>query len=178
MKTRYDSARAVPSEQLAQMLALLNEAFPCTERRADGEQLKLLNNPRYVLDLVTEQGRLVALMAWWRLDGVRFIEHFAVDRAARNGGVGGKMLDGFLGEDVCPAVLEVELPEGETARRRIGFYRRHGFALSERDYAQLPLRAGDSQTPMKLMFYPALPDEAGFDRVRHEIYRYVYNKQE
>lgn len=178
MIIRYDMNHAIPAERLEPMLALLNEAFPRGERRADEAQRRLLADPRYVVDLLIEGERVKALLIWWRLEGVRFIEHFAVNKAARNGGVGGRLLDGFLRESDCPVALEAELPENDIARRRIGFYKRHGLLVSDRAYAQQPLRPGDSETPMRLLFYPALPDDAEFDRVRHEIFRYVYNKRE
>ena len=74
-------------------------------------------------------------------------------------------------------MLEVELPEDEITRRRVGFYRRHGLALNERFYQQLPLRDGDSPTPMFLMSFPCPLTDAEFVRVRREIYRHVYETE-
>jgi len=75
-------------------------------------------------------------------------------------------------------VLEVELPTDELTRRRIAFYRRHGMHLNEREYAQMPLRAGDMPVPMYLMSSPDELNAEEFVRVRREIYRHVYGLTE
>ena len=63
-------------------------------------------------------GGVQALMALWDFDDFVFFEHFAVDPACRNGGIGGQMLDALLARYDKPACLEAELPETELAARR------------------------------------------------------------
>lgn len=74
-----------------------------------------------------------------------------------------------------PVVLEVEMPEDEMSRRRIGFYARQGFLLWEdHDYMQPPYRAGDAPLPMRLMAWGNLNAETDFTRVKNAIYSVVY----
>lgn len=174
----YTTAAPMPAEKKEQLLALMQEAFPPTERRTEEGQRRLFDNPLYRVHTAEEGGRVLAFMSAWQLPGVTFFEHFAVDAALRGNGLGGRFLDRLLKEAALPAVLEVELPEGEIPRRRIGFYQRHGMRLNERFYQQLPLREGDGPTPMFLMSTPdALTDEE-FLRIRAEIYRHVYGADE
>ena len=91
---------------------------------------------------------------------------------ARNGGLGGRFLDGLTADRPC--VLEVELPETDLARRRIGFYRRHGFAWNDYPYMQPALRPTESPIPLRLMTRNAPLPEEEFHRLKKEIYKTVY----
>ena len=173
----YHIGRPIGAAQKEQVLALMREAFPPTERRTDEAQRALFAHPLYRVHTVEEDRRVLAFMAAWSLQEMTFFEHFAVDSALRSQGLGGKFLDHLLSGAPQPAVLEVELPEDELTRRRIGFYQRHGLFLNERFYQQLPLRPGDSPTPMFLMSFPRALSDAEFLRVRREIYRHVYETE-
>ena len=97
-------------------------------------------------------GGVQALMALWDFDDFVFFEHFAVDPACRNGGIGGQMLDALLARYDKPACLEAELPETELAARRIGFYERHGFTVNaDYSYFQPALAPGGSPIPLYLL---------------------------
>lgn len=169
----YSVNRPLSADKAAQLMHIMEEAFPPTERRILSAQYELLKHPLYVIHTLEQDGRIVAFMAVWKLSGVTFLEHFAVDAHFRNNGLGGKMLERLRMEGTR-LVLEVELPTDELTRRRIAFYRRHGMCLNEREYAQLPLRAGDVPTPMYLMSSSEELGEEEFIRVRREIYRHVY----
>ena len=69
----------------------------------------------------------------------------------------------------------MEEPTEEMARRRIGFYQRHGFQLWESPYLQPPYRAGDDLLPMQLMAWGALREKEAFDEVKQTLYREVYH---
>ena len=173
----YCTAHPMDKERTAQFMRILEEAFPPAERRIPSGQYELLNHPRYVVHAAEKDGQIIAFMAVWNLSGVTFLEHFAVEASHRNGGIGGEMLERMRAESTR-LVLEVELPADDLTRRRIAFYRRHGMCLNEREYAQMPLRAGDAPTPMVLMSSPDELDDGEFVRVRREIYRHVYGLTE
>ena len=103
---------------------LLEVSFPHSEFREREAQAALFDKAPYRVYGLREGDKLLALCALWELPGWRYLEHLAVAPEARNGGLGGRFLDG-LTED-RPCVLEVELPETDLARRRIGFYKRNG----------------------------------------------------
>ena len=118
-------------EDFDAVFRLLARSFPAGERRDKAGQRALLADSAYHIDILrAPSGGVQALMASWDFGGFVFFEHFAVDPACRNGGIGGQMLDALLARFDKPACLEAELPETELAARRIGFYERHGFTVN------------------------------------------------
>ena len=112
-------------EDFDAVFRLLARSFPAGERRDKAGQRALLADSAYQIDILrAPSGGVQALMASWDFGGFVFFEHFAVDPACRNGGIGGQMLDALLARFDKPACLEAELPETELAARRIGFYER------------------------------------------------------
>ena len=132
---------------------LLSQSFPAGERRDTAGQRALLSDSAYRIDILrAPSGGVQALMALWDFDDFVFFEHFAVDPACRNGGIGGQMLDALLARFDKPACLEAELPETELAARRIGFYERHGFTVNaDYPYFQPALTPGGSPIPLHLL---------------------------
>ena len=128
-------------EDFDAVFRLLSQSFPAGERRDTAGQRALLSDSAYRIDILrAPSGGVQALMALWDFDDFVFFEHFAVDPACRNGGIGGQMLDALLARYDKPAYLEAELPETELAARRIGFYERHGFTVNA-DYSYLSRRS-------------------------------------
>ena len=139
-------------EDFDAVFRLLARSFPAGERRDKAGQRALLADSAYQIDILrAPSGGVQALMASWDFGGFVFFEHFAVDPACRNGGIGGQMLDALLARFDKPACLEAELPETELAARRIGFYERHGFTVNaDYPYFQPTLTPGGSQILLKL----------------------------
>ena len=136
-------------EDFDAVFRLLARSFPAGERRDAAGQRALLSDSAYHIDILrAPSGGVQALMALWDFDDFVFFEHFAVDPACRNGGIGGQMLARYD----KPACLEAELPETELAARRIGFYERHGFTVNAAyPYRQPALTPGGSPIPMYLL---------------------------
>lgn len=153
---------------------LMARSFPEDEYRTREGQRALLDDPAYRLYGLRDGDGVSALCAAWALTDTLFIEHLAVDPALRNGGVGGRFLDAVIAESNRPVVLEVEPPETEIARRRIGFYQRHGFFLNDYEYYQPPMRAGQEKLPLLVMTTGAPLSRAQFEKTRDELYARVY----
>ena len=165
-------------EDFDAVFRLLARSFPAGERRDKAGQRALLADSAYQIDILrAPSGGVQALMASWDFGGFVFFEHFAVDPACRNGGIGGQMLDALLARFDKPACLEAELPETELAARRIGFYERHGLRLWRgRDYMQPPYRPGGEHVRLMIMATDGLDAERDFDRVVGGIISRVYPK--
>ena len=101
----------------------------------------------------TENGALLGFLSYWDFGTFRYIEHFAVDVNLRGKGIGSGILEYFIKESgKTPIILEVELPEGYDARRRVDFYMRHCFILWKRlHYIQPCYEPGGGTPEMKLM---------------------------
>lgn len=162
-------------QEFAQVYSLLEASFPTEEIRTYEEQRALLDDPRYgIWVLHRADGGILGLMAVWEFPEFAFIEHFAVDPAARNGGVGSAMLRTMtarLHTDIC---LEAEPPETELASRRIGFYRRGGFFANLYPYMQPSISGGRKPIPLVLMTAGRPISRAEFEDIRGVLYREVY----
>ena len=135
------------------------DAFPDDERRMLPAQLELLEQPLYHFEAILKDDAFAGIFFWWHFNGLRFVEHFATSPQVRGGGVGRKLLENFIEESCEPIILEVEKPETEIARRRIGFYQRIGFRLNDYYYVQPPYRSGGNPLELSLMSFPQLLDE-------------------
>ena len=77
-------------EDFDAVFRLLSQSFPAGERRDAAGQRALLSDSAYRIDILrAPSGGVQALMALWDFDDFVFFEHFAVDPACRNGGIGG-----------------------------------------------------------------------------------------
>ena len=115
-----------------------------------------------------------ALLAVWEFESFTYIEHFAVDPALRNSGTGSAMLQELVRKYQKQICLEVELPEDELTRRRIGFYERNGFVFNEYPYIQPPISKGKSPVPLWVMTYGKGITRQAFEEMRKVLYRRVY----
>ena len=115
-------------QDFSDIYELLEASFPHSEFREREAQAALFDKAPYRVYGLREGEKLLALCALWDLPGWRYLEHLAVAPEARNCGLGGRFLDGLTADRPC--VLDVELPETDLARRRIGFYRRCGALLT------------------------------------------------
>ncbi len=129
-------------------------AFPAQERRDRDYQSETLDAEVYHMEALFVEGHFVGFIAWWDFDDVVYVEHFAIVERYRSFGYGRALLREFIVSQAKKVVLEVEHGVEEMQARRIGFYERLGFYLSEAEYAQPPY-AGESFLPLLLMGYPA-----------------------
>lgn len=164
----------ITEETFDKIFPLLENAFPVTELREKERQKAMLSEECYRLYGVRKDGVFAAVFATWEIEDFLYIEHFAVKEEYRNGGYGGKLLDTLLEEKGRSMVLEVEEPEDELTRRRIGFYERHGLVYNDYPYLQPPMRKGQGMLPLKLMTKPSAIDEKTYQRYKKLIYRIVY----
>jgi hypothetical protein len=153
-----------------------NDSFPEVERRDFALVRDLLSDePRFVIYALLRGDEYVGFITKWTFDDFAYIEHFAIDAAARNGGIGAKAMEQFLAICGTPVVIEVETPNDEMSKRRIGFYERLGFVLDSYVYYQPPYRQGEDGLEMRLMSYGQIDLSDSFDGVKQIIYKHVYD---
>lgn len=156
--------------------SLYEGAFPVEERRPwdDLVHRALDGNPFFNVAVALVDGRIVGFVSTWRLPAAMYVEHLAVDPAMRCQGIGGEMIDRVVASTSLPVMLEVEHPDSDTARRRIDFYRRHGFSVIDGvDYVQPPYSRNLPEVPMLLMSTRPLED---VDTDIRLLYQIVYNQ--
>ena len=179
IKETYQGAnmiKRINREDFDAVFSIMEQSFPLDEYRTYEEQKELFAIPEYAIyGLYAEDESLIkGFAAVWEFENVVFLEHLAVNPACRNGGLGAKMLQGLKEEFGKPICLEVELPEDELTRRRIGFYERNGFVLNPYDYIQPPLSKGRKAIPLMIMTSEKGLSQEEFFEVRDLLYKKVY----
>ncbi len=153
---------------------VLEEAFPL-EERPNFSEIKKRNSDEYHFLVAENNGTMMGIMAYWEFGGVVYIEHFAMDNVLRNRGFGCLVLNCFL--DMLPkgiqVVLEAEQPDNPLAKRRIAFYKRHGFVINTHEYLQPPYHSGNGFLPMVMMSRFPL-ENADFEYITQLLYKNVY----
>lgn len=148
---------------------IMQASFSDDEYRPYDEQLALFEEPEYRIYYMP-----AGFLAVWEFESFIYIEHFAVDPSLRNSGTGSAMLKELVKQYQKPICLEVELPEDELTRRRIGFYERNGFVFNEYPYIQPPISKGKSPVPLRIMTYGEAITRETFEAMKNVLYRSVY----
>lgn len=149
---------------------LYEDAFPMEERKLLEQQKLMLQNKDYHFDVLIDANKFVGFILWWNFENVRYIDHFAIAVQERNKGIGGLILNEFIGINDKPILLEVELPTSTINQKRIEFYKRLGFKLNQHPY-KVPV-ANQQPLELLLMTYPeqiTLTEVETFVNVCHPI---------
>lgn len=172
----------------SEIYRIMQASFSDDEYRPYDEQLALFEEPEYRIYYMPAIGmervgnhsignftmHAAGFLAVWEFESFIYIEHFAVDPALRNSGTGSAMLQELVKQYQKPICLEVELPEDELTRRRIGFYERNGFVFNEYPYIQPPISKGKSPVPLRIMTYGGAITRETFEAMKNVLYRSVY----
>ena len=151
------------------------DSFPEAERRDFSLVRGLVEHePKFVVYALSLEDQYVGFITGWLFGSYTYVEHFAIDPSARNGGIGAEAMKQFLAFCGTPVVLEVEMPVDEMSKRRIGFYERQGFILDNHIYHQPPYREGGEWLEMRLMIYGSVNLETSFEEVKDCLHTYVY----
>lgn len=164
----------VIEETFAELMELMEGAFPPEEFRIETEQKALLQRKEYELYYIEKDNQRKGMMAIWDFPKFIYIEHFAIAPAYQGEGLGGLALLEMIQWKKKAVVLEVELPHTEQQKRRIDFYKRYGFHQNEFAYEQPPLREEVKWLPLQLMSHPIALTTEHFEEYRKELYQEVY----
>ena len=159
---------------------LLHASFPEEERRDDDAQRENTDhNPLFTTNLITDEidGKEanIGIVTTWSFDDFHYIEHLATSPDVRNKGYGSKIMSEIKKNLPGMIVLEVEEPEDELTKRRVGFYHRNGFNLCKKNYIQPAYRPNGESIPLKIMYYGIENLDDEFDRVTRILHREVYS---
>lgn len=165
-----------PHPYLAPIQIWYEETFPLAERRNFSDLLDLLACPTLHLCALLDQEQVAGFIMYWHWTDAKvlFIEHFVIDPARRGRGLGQQALSQLLDKPATWYLLEAELPLDTTDQRRIQFYERQGFRVTDFPYTQPPYRQGESPVPMLLFARPALANPSEFIRLSTLIKARVY----
>lgn len=171
-----DRLRKMNPNEFATVWEILKDSFPSDEYRDYKEQKALLKNDKYTVYVLSDE-EIKAFITVWKFDDFAFIEHFAVREKYRNLGIGTLILQQLCEKTSKQLCLEVELPENEKAKRRIGFYERNGFRLNNYHYEQPAYSAEKNPVPLLIMTYGSTIDENRFKEMKKIIFKEVYSTE-
>ena len=168
--------REIKTDEFDKVFSILQDSFPDDEYRTYDEQKQLLKNPLYTIYVLphSESKEIIAFIAVWQFGEFAYVEHFAVSSQHRNKNLGSKILNEVAKMLSCPLCLEVELPETDTAKRRIEFYKRNGFFYNGYTYFQPPFHKGKAPIPLAIMTYRESIGRDEFEKIKAVLYREVY----
>ena len=156
---------------------LYESAFPRDERRDFEDFMSLLAAPesRFSVFAFFEDDVFAGFASCWRWEEFCYLEHFAVEERMRNGGRGARYLSELVRRMSLPMIIEVEPPEDDLSRRRIGFYERNGFRLAEGiDYVQPPYSPDRNSMRLMLMTHGDIclrgADDDRILRIKADVY--------
>ena len=166
--------RIINKNEFPDVYKLMQLSFPPAEFRTYEEELVLFNYSNYKVLVVEENGVIQAFIAEWIFRDIHYIEHFAVNPEIRGHGLGTELMHEYLKQVKTSVVIEVEAADTLIARRRIAFYERLGFALSDIEYIQPSLRETSTDVLLRLMHYPAQISDTALYEAKREIFLTVY----
>ena len=134
--------------------ALYEEAFPVLERRDDTEQARIMQNPAYHFDFITDEDGFVGSMLYWETDSFVYLEHFAILPELRCKGKATAALGILEEQSQKTVILEIEPPCDDTSIRRYRFYQRSGFVMNPHEHLQAKYHLGDADLYLKILTYP------------------------
>lgn len=171
----------IPSESKLweQTWRLYNESFPECERRRISSHHRAVDDPRFYTKVALENGNLLGLLFFWRIDDQRiYIEHIAVNPSMRGRNIGSTLLSTFLKQNSdAVVILEIDPPLDEISVRRLGFYQRLGFNNSGIIYKHPSYQKKGQEHDLLILSYPGTITESEFEEfrvfLRDEVLKYV-----
>lgn len=147
---------------------IYHDSFPPHERMGFSSLVASIVSGLRWLYTATDHDQLIgfAIIIPHIAADVHLLEYLAVARDARNGGIGGKLLDHLVEtiraeQNISGILLEVESDDEDQPnekamrQRRIGFYQRHGARLIDcAPHYRAPIGETDASIPMKLLWLP------------------------
>lgn len=161
----------------ADVREMYESAFPDDERREWVQLFTLITNPAYRFNLIFDEQILIGLISVWNLNEFIFIEHFTIRNKERGKGFGTEVIRQIISKEM-PVILEVEEPLSEMAIKRIRFYERLHFSVSQGEYFQPPYSKDKQMVKMLLMSFPQKLLAANFESTKKLIHKHVYKFQE
>ncbi len=139
-------------EQLRALISLYEESFPQEERRLPSQLVYLIaHKTEMYFNAIHHEGELCGLFVYWDFKDFYYLEHLAVFPSMRNKKIGAKLLEYISVHLPGIHLLEVEPPTDEMAIRRIGYYRRNGYEVLEKNYLQPSYTKSGDAFPLWIM---------------------------
>lgn len=165
----------IPDNEFDLAYRIMEASFPNSELRTYPKIKEYFEREMLILYGIKNDGMLVGVIMCWECDSCIFLENFAVNGKVRGNGIGSVLLNDvkqrYHGKLI---ILEVEEPFDDLSRRRIAFYERNGFILSDYGYMQPQINEQINEIPLLLMCYPHHIEKDQFEAIRGDLFTNVY----
>lgn len=168
--------RTLKNEEFPFLYQLMQQSFPPSEFRTYEGELSLFQYSNYQVLVAESDGIIQAFIAEWLFDTFQYVEHFAVNPKLRGKGFGSLVLRSYLSKTTLPVVIEVEAADTIEAKRRIAFYERLSFKLSDVEYTQPRLQYSLVDVLLRLMVFPSNVTKEELLFMKDCIFDGVYQK--
>lgn len=167
----------IKSNEFDQAYKIMEAAFPNSELRTYAKIKEFFIREELRLFGIKEENTLSGVIMCWECDTCIFLENFAVDKAARGKGLGSLLLkevQNYYTDKLI--ILEIEKPYDDLSERRLHFYERNGFILSDYGYMQPQINVEVNTIYLMIMSYPKSIDQEQFIAIKDDLFRNVYQK--
>ena len=99
LKKEAKMIEKLKAKDFDKMFGLMEKSFPPDELRTYEEEKALLKIPEYGAYVLSESDdKILGFITMWQFSEFSYIDHFAVNPDARNGGIGTKILSEAAGK--------------------------------------------------------------------------------
>lgn len=168
--------KKITKKEYNKFFNLLESDFCLDERKTKAGELKAFDDSNFSPNFIYDGETLVGYVCFWEFEKFLYIEHFAILKEMRGTGCGSKFLKEFSEKTNKAIILEVELPETETAEKRIKFYERIGYVVNHFHYTQPAYQPESNPVDMFVMSYNYPLSETDFNDFTKQIKTIVYNQ--
>lgn len=167
----------IKSNEFDHAYKIMEAAFPNSELRTYAKIKEFFIREELRLFGIKEENTLSGVIMCWECDTCIFLENFAVDKAARGKGLGSLLLKEIQNYYIDKLIiLEIEKPYDDLSERRLHFYERNGFILSDYGYMQPQINVEVNTIYLMIMSYPKSIDQEQFIAIKDDLFRNVYQK--
>lgn len=168
--------RTAASKDFDSIFEIIEKSFPPDEYRDYDEHKMLFDQGAFTVFVIDDDKtkKVKAFITLWQFEEFAYVEHFAVSPDYRNQGLGAELLNFVKINLNCIACLEVEPPESDFAKRRIGFYERNGFYLNSYPYIQPAFSKDKKPVELMIMTTGGTVTVEMFDIIKDTLYKRVY----
>lgn len=146
--------------------SLYISSFPEHERRGAISHLSATTNRSFITKaVVDESSNLLALLFYWKIKDLIYIEHLAVNPKNRGSNIGTKIMQIFLEEHrEFKIILEIEPTLDEITHRRLRFYKKLGFTENPYEYTHPSYTRDQFIHSLDILSYPKQLTELEYDK--------------
>lgn len=168
--------KRISTEDFDKAYSVLADAFIPEEIKSYPRLLSEFMTKGLQIFAKEDDNNIVGVITCWEFENFVFVENFAVIPEKRGCGIGTQLINDiishFSGKSI---ILEVEEPDSATRKRRVEFYEKCGFTLSDTTYIQPALRDKPSEISLRIMHTNTI-DKALLTAYKEDIFARVYGE--